>query len=446
MASSPWLSSLAGAQNSSEIQNPIRQNANGTWTVPESFEAGNRWSNANINKDWATQFGGTYTAAKPTYSAISNPFSANYASGQGKALNAGSDIGSWTFNQDPTQYISSGQGATFVPGQGQSKLGSAVKSIAPIAGIAAAPFLAAGIAGMAGGGTFGSGIAGMSGMSGATGAGATAAGGYTGLGMAGSGAGAGTAAAGAGGTATGGGLLGGAISGGGGMVPAGGATLGSGFSAGAAGGTGMGATGLGTAAATGAGASGFSLANPSTWGQGISSLMPSGSASALDVAKLGLGGLSTYLNYNQNKDLAESMRQPQDVFGPYRGQYQQQLSNLWGNPSQYMQDPGIQASFNSGLEAVRRGTPGAALDGKMNNQLMEYGMQFVPQMQQNYSNALAPLAGASLYTPGNTNAQYQATQQQQSALNQLFNGIGNVAQKWWGDSPVQQGNTQYTQL
>ena len=228
------------------------------------------------------------------------------------------------------------------------------------------------------------------------------------------------------------------------MVPAGGAALGSGFSAGAAGGTGFGAAGLtpavAGAGAAGAGSSGFSLLNPSTWG----SMAPTGSVSGWDVAKLGLSGIGSYLNYQQNKDIAEQMRQPQDVFGPYRGQYQQQLSRLWGNPSEYMKDPTIQASFDAGLEAVRRGTPGQALDGRMNNELMGYGMQFVPQMQQNITSSIAPLAGASLYTPGNTSARYGAMQGQNTALDQLLANCGNIGHKWWGSSPIQPSNTQYT--
>jgi hypothetical protein len=125
-----WMQTIAGVESSPDVMSPIQQRGD-KWYVPETFTAGNKWSKGQVNSDWAKSFGGTYSG--PTTSQVMggtetyNPYNPN-----ANRMVSTTTPGGWTFSQDPTQYIANGQGASFIPGQGESKLKSAAKSVAPI--------------------------------------------------------------------------------------------------------------------------------------------------------------------------------------------------------------------------------------------------------------------------------------------------------------------------
>lgn len=447
-----WLQTLAGAQNSSGIPNPIKQNANGTWSVPDTFMAGNRWSNANINADWAKQFGGTYTAnnqPKMTYVQNRAGMSGGYwvpTSGG----DAGTQPGTWNFNQDPTQYISSGEGATFVPGQGQNNSWkSAIKEIAPIAGIAAAPFLAAGVTGMANGGTFAGGIGGMSGMGSAGVGGGTinsgigiGSGGFSsgaGLGTipiaanaapaaAGAGVSAGTAAA--GGAAAGGGLLSNSI-----PSMAGSATMG-GSGIGAAGGTGFGAGGLTSAAAGGAGAAGSG--GLGSWLGNVGSNL----GNQITNNPLGVlaGGTQSIMQYLQGKNLEDIAKTSSDkanaLNDPQRQAYQQLLGQYYFGGQDITQQPMYQAAMRLSTDQnqAKLAAQGLSGSGRAITSANENAANVFNSTAQPYLNSLSGIAGYG-FGPGQSGQLYQNGMTQASGAN--TQAIGSLFNAFTSPQPSQ---------
>ena len=490
-----WLGQLAGAQNSSDIANPIMKQANGTWTVPETFMAGNRWSKGNINKDWATGFGGTYAANnQPKMTYVQNTPGVSGGSWVPMSgRDAGTAPGTWSFNQDPTQFISNGTGASFQGGQGSNNSWkSAFKEVAPIAGIAAAPFLAAGLAGMAGGGSFMGGIGGMSGMGGA----AAGAGGLTGASMLpagamqGMGGGLAAGASGVGGAlapaaggmgaagaagAGAGALGGGAALGGGGFngmmaagAPsmAGSATMG-GSGIGAAGGTGFGAAGLTapTAAQMAGGAAGGGGGLSGLFGQAkdyASSLFGGGGGGAggsggLNLGKglLGLGqGIMQYQQGKQLKDIAAQAADRADpLHAPERRPYQDLLSQYYFGGQDITQQPMMKANLDfarneSDAKLARMGFSGS---GAQATAAGDYTNKVFQANAMPYLNTLQGIAGFGM-GPGNAGSLYQGGMTQASgapmqALGSVVNGFTSPQppqNPWFADANYSQN--QMTQV
>lgn len=140
---------LAGVTG--DVANPVQKTAQG-YFVASTFQAGNRWSSASINPAFAAAQGATAgTAAGGAYVQPTAGVSAQWVS---------KPVSGYYFKTDPTAALASPDAATFIPGQGQSKLKSAIKSIAPIAAFAALPFAIGAVAGAAGAGASGGGLVG----------------------------------------------------------------------------------------------------------------------------------------------------------------------------------------------------------------------------------------------------------------------------------------------
>lgn len=114
---------------------------------------------------------------------------------------------------------------------------------------------------------------------------------------------------------------------------------------------------------------------------------------------LNLGsGLYGLYEADKMKDLAKDAYHDSDPFGPYRGQYAQQLMALMQDPSSITKDPGYQFQFDQGSEAVRRkmAAGGFAGSGNMGTALVEYGQNFAQNAFRDRITQLAGLAGANI--------------------------------------------------
>ena len=131
-------------------------------------------------------------------------------------------------------------------------------------------------------------------------------------------------------------------------------------------------------------------------------------------------GLYGLYQSGQTRKLAEQASRMNDPFGPYRGQYAQELSALRADPSQVERIPGYQA----GLNAVERkmASQGYLGSGNMMAALSQYGGDFfdkeVGRLSLLAGAQFAPRGGDALMT-GNA----QATDLAGNALNRLGYGI-----------------------
>lgn len=142
----------------------------------------------------------------------------------------------------------------------------------------------------------------------------------------------------------------------------------------------------------------------STNAAGLGGLGGGGMGEWSNLLNLGSGLYGMYLS-NQQRQLAQQAAGMQDPFGPYRGQYATQLSQLMADPSKITTYPGYEA----GLEGVNRGMAASGYLGSGNQMaaLQKYAGDF-------YNNAVAQLGGlagatfaptgGSMLLQGNMNA------------------------------------------
>ena len=141
----------------------------------------------------------------------------------------------------------------------------------------------------------------------------------------------------------------------------------------------------------------------------VGSIM-SGTSKYAPLIDLAGGVASAYGNYSSNKATAKAAKQAvqmADPFGPYRGQFANQLMALAQNPGSIVNTPGYQFRLNSGLDAVNRqaSTRGLLRSGNRLVDLMNYGQNFASQEYDREMNRLAQLAGANIGSPSSA-AQY----------------------------------------
>lgn len=145
--------------------------------------------------------------------------------------------------------------------------------------------------------------------------------------------------------------------------------------------------------------------------------MPWGSPSNLLTIGSGLYGLS---EAQRLKQLAQGLSSQADPFGPFRGQYAQQLSALSADPTLIQKQPGYQA----GLDAVQRSmaAQGYTGSGNMMAAIAKYGGDFYNQTLDRFSGLAGagfnPAAGAQL----NLEGQIGSAQLAGSSLNRLAYG------------------------
>jgi hypothetical protein len=138
----------------------------------------------------------------------------------------------------------------------------------------------------------------------------------------------------------------------------------------------------------------------------------------------GIIGLIQAYNLNKAGQQASAGANP---FGPYRAGYANQLQQLMANPGAVFNDPGYQAAFGQGVQAVERSAAAKGFLGSGNEAtaLMQFGQQFGMQYMTQQEQFLAGLAGANInpnYAPG-LNAQAAASGITSSALGSLGYGM-----------------------
>lgn len=161
-------------------------------------------------------------------------------------------------------------------------------------------------------------------------------------------------------------------------------------------------------------------------GQGASGLFGNYGGAARDALSIG-SGLYGMSQSQKLKQQAQQASQQADPFGPYRGQFAQQLSALGKDPSSITSMPG----YGAGLQAVERrmASQGFNGSGNMMTALSKYGGDF-------YNNAISqlsglsgaqfnPASGAALGLQGNTSAINLASQ----SLASLGYGLGGNTSK-----------------
>lgn len=136
---------------------------------------------------------------------------------------------------------------------------------------------------------------------------------------------------------------------------------------------------------------------------GLSGLLASGSGggttSSLLNSILGLGsGIYGLSQANNLQGLSTAAIAASNPFGPYRAQYANQLSSLMANPSSIFSNPGYQASFDQGSQAVARQMAGSGYAGSGNEAiaLQQYGQSFSSNYLTQQENLLSGLAGANI--------------------------------------------------
>jgi hypothetical protein len=125
----------------------------------------------------------------------------------------------------------------------------------------------------------------------------------------------------------------------------------------------------------------------------------SGGSSSLLNSLLGIGsgiyGMSLGNNLQNMSSAAIAASNP---FGPYRSQYAGQLASVEANPSQIFSDPGYQAAFGQGSQAVARQMASSGYAGSGNEAiaLQQFGQSFANNYLSQKEQQLAYLAGAGI--------------------------------------------------
>lgn len=124
-----------------------------------------------------------------------------------------------------------------------------------------------------------------------------------------------------------------------------------------------------------------------------------GGSSSLLNSILGIGsGIYGMSLANQLQGLSKNAIAASNPFGPYRAQYAGQLASLEANPSSVFSDPGYQAAFDQGSQAVARRMAGSGYAGSGNEAiaLQQYGQSFANNYIGSREQQLAYLAGAGI--------------------------------------------------
>lgn len=161
--------------------------------------------------------------------------------------------------------------------------------------------------------------------------------------------------------------------------------------------------------------------------QGIAGLLAgrgSGGSSSLLNSILGLGsGIYGLHQANNLQGLSTAAIAASNPFGPYRAQYATQLGSLMTNPSSVFQDPGYQAAFDQGTQAVARQMAGSGYAGSGNEAiaLQQFGQSFANNYLTQREGFLANLAGAGITpNPGPGLSGYTA------GINASGNALGSL--------------------
>jgi hypothetical protein len=171
------------------------------------------------------------------------------------------------------------------------------------------------------------------------------------------------------------------------------------------------------------------------------------------MIKAGVGGLTGLIGAiqanQQAKELqgaAASAQERADPFGPYRGQFAEQLMALTQDPSRIQQNPAYKARLEAGLEAINRQAAAKGYLGSGNRflGLQEYGQKSASEEYDKEVNRLAQLAGAQ-FAPGTGAALgFQGLQASQGAESQrnaaIGQGIGSIVD--WALGGQQQSSNQ----
>lgn len=443
-----WMQTLAGIESAPDVMSPITQR-NGMWYAPDTFRAGNKWSSASINPEYAKSQGGVFTEKdfKVNQNQNMNPYQQTSYNKDSFVMPGGltgggkSATGEWAFNQDPTSWLSSGAGTTFNPGEGEDRWKTFAKDVGPALAIGLGGPLLGGM--MAGAG---SALQPIAATTGAGGGGTVAGGGGFGGAM-----GAGAAGGSAGGTAAGGGLLSGSI-----PSMAGSSTMG-GAGIGAAGGTGFGAGGL-----TAAGAGGGAAAGGGGWfsgllnnaGKQLSGIGSNMYNNPLTVAAGAGQGLLQYLQGQKLEDIArEAAARGNALDQPQRQGYQDLLSQYYNGGQDITKQPMVAAN----LEYARRQNEGQLAkqgltgSGRALTSVGDYTNEVFQRNAMPYLDTLQGIAGFNQgpgYS-GNLYGQYsgQASGANNQAFGSLFNGLTAPSPsntQWWDHANYAQN--QMTQI
>jgi hypothetical protein len=114
-------------------------------------------------------------------------------------------------------------------------------------------------------------------------------------------------------------------------------------------------------------------------------------------------GLYGLYQANQLKNIASQAAGMQDPFGPQRGQYQAQLSNLMANPGSVTSLPGYQFQLQQGQQALERSMAGQGYgpgSGNLGTALVQYGQNYAQNVYQQQLQNLIQLAGGNINPSG----------------------------------------------
>lgn len=157
---------------------------------------------------------------------------------------------------------------------------------------------------------------------------------------------------------------------------------------------------------------------------GLAGLLAGGGGSNLLNSLLGVGsGIYGLSQANNLQGLSTAAIAASNPFGPYRQQYATQLNSLMANPSSIFSNPGYQAAFNQGDQAVARQMAASGYAGSGNEAiaLQQYGQSFANNYLTQQEGFLANLAGASITpNPGPGLSGYTA------GINASGNALGSL--------------------
>lgn len=125
----------------------------------------------------------------------------------------------------------------------------------------------------------------------------------------------------------------------------------------------------------------------------------SGGSSSLLNSILGIGSGLYGMNLANNlQGMSQAAIAASNPFGPYRAQYAMQLGSVMSNPSQIFNDPGYQAAFNQGDQAVARQMASSGYAGSGNEAiaLQQFGQSFANNYLTQREGLLGQLAGANI--------------------------------------------------
>ena len=145
-------------------------------------------------------------------------------------------------------------------------------------------------------------------------------------------------------------------------------------------------------------------------------------SSAFVIGSVVSAGVGLY-EANQQQNMAQTMFNQANPFGPYRPQFAQQLSTLMANPSSIVNTPGYKFGLDQGTSAVNRSNSQIIGSGNQGIALEQYGQNYAMGFLNQQEQMLANLSGANI-TPANA---AQAASVYSNASGQVGNSLATLA-------------------